>query len=300
MSAKLFSYPATSPGFADAKTRLIKSTIDNLQLVLEQGSRTINTGQYLWISDYEYAQLSASIISSGKVVDAGRISTPQADDHLRYVEIPLTLSAIANGTIASFQLPVAGSVSAMRFIVLDPATTGSKATTLSLKLATAPVGTSEKVTLTEGGSGLTSFTLTFGAQTTGSLVAAATAAQVQTALQALSTIGAGNCTVTGNAGGPYTVTFTGTLAGTDTGAITTTPTGGTGTVTATVPTTGALTTVALTSANCTPEGAIVASSGTLTAADNVFTASTVLNVIAASTTAFVEGRGILQVGITAS
>jgi hypothetical protein len=93
-------------------------------------------------------------------------------------------------------------------------------------------GTTEEVqTVTEGGSGLTSFTLTFNGQTTSSLVAAATAAQVQAALVALSNIGAGNVAVTGSAGGPYTVTFQGTLANTNVAQMTATPTGGTGTVT---------------------------------------------------------------------
>jgi hypothetical protein len=89
----------------------------------------------------------------------------------------------------------------------------------------------EVQTLTEGGSGLTSFTVTFGGQTTSSLAALATAAQVQAALEALSTIGAGNITVTGAAGGPYTLTFIGVFAGTDVAQVTATPTGGTGTVT---------------------------------------------------------------------
>ncbi len=100
--------------------------------------------------------------------------------------------------------------------------------------------TDEAVTLTEGGSGLTSFTLTFGGQTTASIDDDATAAQVQAALEALSTVGAGNVVVTGGplATGPFTVTFVGDLADTNVGAITTTPTGGTGTVTASVVTAG--------------------------------------------------------------
>jgi len=93
-------------------------------------------------------------------------------------------------------------------------------------------GVSDEIqTLTEGGSGLTSFTVTFGGQTTASIAAAATAAQVQAALEALSTIGAGNILVTGNAGGPYTLRFIGTLGNTNQAQVTTTPTGGTGTVT---------------------------------------------------------------------
>lgn len=53
------------------------------------------------------------------------------------------------------------------------------------------------------------FSLTFNGQTTSSISSSATAAQVQSALEALSNIGIGDVTVTGS--GPYTVTFQGTL-----------------------------------------------------------------------------------------
>jgi hypothetical protein len=100
-------------------------------------------------------------------------------------------------------------------------------------------GTSDEVqTVTEGGSGLTSFTLTFSGQTTGAIAAGATAAAVQTALEALSNIGAGNVLVSGSAGGPYTVKFVGDLADTNVAQMTATPTGGTGTVTVATTTAG--------------------------------------------------------------
>lgn len=54
--------------------------------------------------------------------------------------------------------------------------------------------------------------------------------------------------------------------------------------------------VALTSANCTPAGATVA--GTAVTAANVFTATDVLTVEAASVTAFVEGSGSLLVTVS--
>lgn len=93
-------------------------------------------------------------------------------------------------------------------------------------------GTTDEVqTVTEGGSGLTSFTLTYAGQTTGAIAAGATAAQVQTALEALSNIDPGDVVVTGGAGGPFTVTFAGNLADTNVAQMTATPTGGTGTVT---------------------------------------------------------------------
>jgi hypothetical protein len=61
--------------------------------------------------------------------------------------------------------------------------------------------------------GVGTWSLTFDGSTTTSLAANAAAATVQTALEALPTIGTGNATVTGNAGGPYAVEFTGALAG---------------------------------------------------------------------------------------
>lgn len=55
------------------------------------------------------------------------------------------------------------------------------------------------------------FTLTFGGQTTSGIAYNAAASAVQSALVALSSIGSGNATVTGSAGGPWLVDFTGTL-----------------------------------------------------------------------------------------
>lgn len=98
--------------------------------------------------------------------------------------------------------------------------------------------TEEIQTITEGGSGLTSFTLTFSGQTTDALDDQATAAEVQAALEALSNVGEGNVEVTGNAGGVYTVKFVGDLANTDVAQMTATPTGGTGTVTIATSTAG--------------------------------------------------------------
>jgi VCBS repeat-containing protein len=86
------------------------------------------------------------------------------------------------------------------------------------------VGQSEVQTLNltstpQGATG--SFFLTFNGQTTGPIAAGATAATVQTALNALPTIGGigGAVSVTGGAGGPYSVTFGGALANVDVNAI---------------------------------------------------------------------------------
>jgi hypothetical protein len=90
----------------------------------------------------------------------------------------------------------------------------------------------QTVTLGAGNTGGT-FTITFGAQTTSALAFNATAAQVQTALEALSSIGVNNVLVTGSAGGPYTLTFRNALGRTNVAQVTATPslTGGTNTAT---------------------------------------------------------------------
>lgn len=64
------------------------------------------------------------------------------------------------------------------------------------------------------------FTLTFGAYTTGALAYNASMATIQAALQALTSIGANNCLVAGVAGQYFTVTFVGALANTNVAEIT--------------------------------------------------------------------------------
>jgi hypothetical protein len=59
------------------------------------------------------------------------------------------------------------------------------------------------------------FTLTFQAEETSNIAYNASESTVESALEALSTIGSGNVTVTGGAGGPWTVTFAGAEANTD-------------------------------------------------------------------------------------
>lgn len=89
--------------------------------------------------------------------------------------------------------------------------------------------TNEIQTLTMGGvpTGGT-FTLTYAGQTTGTIAYNAAAGSVQSKLAALSNIGVGQVNVTGPAGGPWKVTFTGSLAGTDIAALTATNSGLTG------------------------------------------------------------------------
>lgn len=63
------------------------------------------------------------------------------------------------------------------------------------------------ITVTLGAPSAGTFTLSYNGQTTAGLAYNATAAAVQTALQGLTSVGATNATVSGSAGGPYTVSF---------------------------------------------------------------------------------------------
>lgn len=84
-----------------------------------------------------------------------------------------------------------------------------------------PGGTDEvqTVTITGGPTG-GGFILTYAGQSTPSQVFNVTSDALETALEALSSIGAGNVTVTGAAGGPYTVTFRRDLGRQDVGSMT--------------------------------------------------------------------------------
>lgn len=101
-------------------------------------------------------------------------------------------------------------------------------------------GTNEVQTLTIDATGGT-FALTFEGLTTTAIAEAATAATVQAALEALNNVDPGDVTVTGSAGGPYTITWGGQYYKTDVEAIVTDPallTGGTGTAVITTGTPG--------------------------------------------------------------
>lgn len=90
----------------------------------------------------------------------------------------------------------------------------------------------QKVTLNGVGGGKT-FALTFDGATTSNVASNATAATLQTAMEGLSNVSPGDVTVTGSAGGPYSVEFKGRYAATDVPLMTGTATEGTVTVTTT-------------------------------------------------------------------
>lgn len=79
-------------------------------------------------------------------------------------------------------------------------------------LAASLPGNRHLVTVSDATGG--TFTLTYGGATTAAIAYDAAASAVQAALAALASVGTGNVAVTGDAGGPWSVTFVGTLANT--------------------------------------------------------------------------------------
>lgn len=73
-------------------------------------------------------------------------------------------------------------------------------------------GTDEVQKVTEANASGGTFTLTFDEKATAAIAYNATAATVQAALEALPNVDSGDVTVTGEAGGPYTITFGGQYA----------------------------------------------------------------------------------------
>lgn len=119
--------------------------------------------------------------------------------------------------------------------------TGGDATVTVVETVKGAAGTSEVQTITFYGtpSGGT-FTVSFNGFSTAALAYNISAANLQTALRALTSIGATGIGVSGSAGGPYTCTFAGTLANTAVGMMTVDPrllTGGSiyGTIATTTP-----------------------------------------------------------------
>lgn len=213
---------------------------------------------YVYVSGYRWKQY--------RTLTAGQTYAfvPAQDTHTAFnnnagsnatISVDLSNAAILPGMVIQLAALGAGStiLTLTNGTIVNPAT-GATGTTVTVAQhgfavirfignAAAAGGVNEVVTLTEG-TNITAgtYTLTFGGQTTAPIAWDATAAQLQAALEALSTIGAGNILVTGMAGGltaaPATLTFVNALGNANVGAITSNQTGLTGTFNIAVQTAG--------------------------------------------------------------
>lgn len=300
---RLGTFPSTLPAYQDAKTRQVEvgAGLHNVMILLETGTRSFEGGAVVSLTEYEYSLIDDAVFAAGVLIERGEVVTIDApagtDNDIRLVTVPVALADIAAGEVVSITPGFAGRIVSIQALVTTPVTTAAKAATLDFKIGTAPVGRNEVQTITISATGGT-WTATWNGQTATGLAWDITAAALQTALEALSNIAVGDVVVTGGPGAtaPLTITFKGTLAGTNVAAFTTGAgglTGGGGTATVATPTAGDTAVLALTSANSTPEGGSVASSGTLVTTDAVFDADDEIVVSASAVTTFVEGAVVL-------
>lgn len=147
-------------------------------------------------------------VDSDEVAHAVGFAAPAASNEVQLI----TLTGATGGT---FTLTFGDNTTAgIAYNAAASAVQSALAGLARIGAGTAGTNEVQTVTITGAPTGGT-FTLTLGGQTTAGIAFNAAASAVQTALQALSTVGANNATVTGAAGGPYTVTFVGALAGTN-------------------------------------------------------------------------------------
>lgn len=153
--------------------------------------------------------------SSGVAAETSADSAAHAAGFTAYSNASEVQLVTINGspTGGTFELEWGGQVTS----ALSNSPTSAQVQTALRALSNVPITTAaindvQTVSVTGAPTGGT-FTLSFSGQTTSGIAFNAIGSVVQTAFLALSSVGAGNATVTGGAGGPYVVTFIGTLAG---------------------------------------------------------------------------------------
>jgi len=135
----------------------------------------------------------------------------------------LTGAGDQSATVVTFQQGDAAN-DEVQIVTLNGTPTGGTFTLTQYATGVNEIQTATVGNVPTGGT----FTLTYSGQTTGTIAWNASAATVQTALEALSNITAGDVIVSGGAGGPWQIAFAANLADVDVAAITSTVTGLTG------------------------------------------------------------------------
>ncbi len=168
-----------------------------------------------------------SVVGSGAPQTAAAVVNTNIDSVTRISDTAVVWRKVNAATATACASPVAAGAAANDMLnvsgVTQPEYNGSVAVA-SVVAGTAQTLWSQKTITLTGATG--GFTLTFGGATTGVLAPTATAAQVEAALGGLSTIGAANVSVSGAAGGPYTVLFMGTFTNTTVGTLSGSANGG--------------------------------------------------------------------------
>ena len=179
------------------------------------------TGARVMINDPAITAVGDPAIGTGRY---GRASDQTLQDRRLQVDQDNPTIASASGFPMCFpRTDPSTGIDAMCPQTQRPINAGAPQTFIQLYGTNAPVpAVNEVQTLTLAGvSAGDTFTVTFGTSTSSPISVAATALDIQTALQGMASIGAGNVTVTGPVGGPFSLTFGGTLAHTNVALVST-------------------------------------------------------------------------------
>ncbi len=164
------------------------------------------------------------------VITPGAVGTGDLVSGSATVSSVITTSRVflVGQTITGIGVPVGSRIVAVgpgTLTLSHPATASGTNVALTVAAGAGGVPTNEQQVVTVKATG-GSFALEFAMPdpssieaSTGEIPFDATAGEVQSALQALPSIGAGNVVVSGSKGGPYTVTFQGALADTNVGQL---------------------------------------------------------------------------------
>jgi hypothetical protein len=185
------------------------SAANEVQTITVNGSPTGGTFFLEW-GDATTAGLAFNVSAANlQAALVGLASSPAATGGTNDVQ---TLTVAGAPTGGTFTATWGGqTTAAIAFNASAAAVQTALAALSNVGAGVAGTYSQQSVQIVGGPTGGT-FTLVFGGQTA-TLAFNASASAVQTALQGLSSIGSGNVTVAGNAGGPYTLTFAGTLTG---------------------------------------------------------------------------------------
>lgn len=186
------------------------SATDEVALVTINGAPTGGTWT-LTFGDDETTPLAYN--ASAAVVAAALSALPSTPESAGGTNDVQTVTVGGSPTGGTFTLTFGGQTTAgIAYNAAASAVQSALAALSTIGAGTTNTYAEQEITIDGAPTGGT-FTLSFGGQTTAGIAYNAAASAVQSALVALSSIGANNVTVTGNAGGPYVVAFAGTKTG---------------------------------------------------------------------------------------
>jgi hypothetical protein len=114
----LFSYPSTLPAATRPKTRavLVNDVAGQgwAQFILESASRAFAPGSVVQLTDYEFSLISQAAFDSGLLTEVSLDGSPLSG--VQTLSAPVDVDGLADGTVATFEAPVDGTLTAWYFV----------------------------------------------------------------------------------------------------------------------------------------------------------------------------------------